>query len=376
MGDDKITYAGYPFKETPDKYLNDKTVLLLDSLLDERLSEVMELYMDSFFTRDKELYDEFKDTYAEFREYLKNHDNNKLVTKTKNYLISPTWKEYEFDPEKIYMESSFIELDEFKSKIKNKYPLYIVFNNSSHWFSKIITKMSKGDYSHVGLSFNGPDEIISFSMDDKSDGIKIENMLELISLRNPRYLKVVALPLDKETYKEIYQSLYKIRLKKRKYKYDLRSVLLFPFQKAEKVLDWTWDNTTFFCSQFVSWIIGNVYDVIENVNITPTDLVNKVDNIDSSITIFEGTVDDFNLSFFHDIEDNVRDAKSRIEKTARKEVEKLNLELKQESRLLKESSSSDNGRYVSTATDIIYRGYNDDEFNTKYNNAIKKIIGL
>lgn len=374
MGNRRLEYMEFKFKETPDKYLDDKELLLYNDLFDNKIDDVMEPYMESFFTQKEDWYEEYKLEFNDFMKFLNNHENQELVQEFKNKYISESPVEYNFDLDKTYMESTQMSLKEMKSKFKDKIPLYLIFNNSSHWFSKIITKISKGDFSHVGMSFKGPGEILSFSMGDKSDGMKVENMIELINDRSSEYIKIVAIPLDKKTYQNIYRVVHQMRLERSKYTYDLVSVITFPFRKAEEIVDWSWKNTSFFCSQFVSWVLGNAFDSIDTSHLTPVGLMNKVEEINNVVTIFEGSVNDFDPQIFSKFENSYRKTKDKLEDKAIRDIKKIKSKLKQESRLLSEVSSINEEKNMNTVYNILYNEFPDDSLNSNYHKAFNSLI--
>lgn len=377
MGD-RLRYMKFPFKKRPDEYLHDKKVFLLNEVLDHTLEDVMALYMDSFYTQNEELYNEFQEKYNEFKSYLENVEDEELVSEVQDYLLEENeTNEFEFPEGEVYLESTKINLDEFDfNEFKDKVPVYAIFTAGSSWYSKVIMKFSRGDYSHAGFSLDGPEEILSFDKGKKSDGLKLENLYEMISDRRPTYLNITALPVSKEVYEKLYRTVYKVKLKREKYKYDLKSVILFPFTGVERFIDWTEENVTAFCSKFVAWIIDNVYGIIDNINITPSDLSDKVKDIDESFTVFEGTLDDFNLELFTDFERRFRDTKSSIERRVKNSIDKDDITFTDmaKEKLITESFGAKEDRKIYSLTNIIYSGHPDDDMNTKYHRALNSIL--
>lgn len=261
--------------------------------------------------------------------------------------------------------------DNIKNKIKNMIPIYIIFNNSHSWKSKLIAKFTKGPYSHVSLSFLGLSEIISFGDNKKNNGIIIENIYEFYSNRKPSKLKVIALFLPYNDYKKIYKIVSEFRKNIRKYRYSLKELLLFPFLPKRSPRDIK-DKEKYFCSQFVIWALGNISDKISNINVDPNTVSEMLSDTKDFIKLilFEGDVNDFDEEFITEFENSIKVDKNKIHNKIEKDIgiERIFY--------LKESNDIvyDDNYILGILNEVVYEKIGDDNNNSKYINKLNELI--
>lgn len=381
MGDKLINKMEFPFKETPEVYLEDSKVKFFNEFFDNNeLEELLSLYMDSFYLRKSKFYNEFQEKYKEFMECLNEDPEFKDIIE--DYFFSENMNEYEFEEDELYYESTSIEINsDIKNKVEDKYPVYIIFNNSTSWYSKLITKFTKGDYSHASLSLSGVDEMISFEGDPTENGLIVENFYEMLSRRKPEYIKINALMVTEEQYIKIAKLVKKFKQNAKQYKYNYKGIVTFHLKKVmnkvQKTSQLTWENTHFFCSQFVGWLVANISNIVDDVNVSPVGLSKKIENSSDTLTVFDGVVDDFNVNLVKDFEDLFRKQKRRIRKKLQPATKQLEIDNDAIDKMfLKESVeiSSSSNRRITDMSKIIYGGYPDDDNNSKYNFSLNTLV--
>lgn len=270
-----------------------------------------------------------------------------------------------------------INISDFKNikqKVKGLVPIYIVFNDSEAIVSKIINKFTKGDFSHTSLSLTGMDEIISFGAENKNNGIQVENIYEFYSNRNPKKIKIISFFVSEKDYEKISEVLLRFRNQFKKYKYSYRGLILFPFLPSVPPSDGLWKKNKFFCSQFLSWCLSNVTKAITDINISPNDLNRIIEesDINETLVLYDGNVEDFNENLIHEFEDSLNINKEKINTKVKKKIKnkkEINI-----TNFFKESDNDIISDLLNSIYEFIYLNDNQEEEKYGYINKVNMII--
>jgi hypothetical protein len=287
----------YPIRHTPEILGKmSGTIDVADLLYDGELSELLQKYTESFYNpNDILIYDKFIKAFERFNETHK--DNIEMLNES-------LFCEAQIS-ENIALDNKprFVEFDkELKDTFKDKIPIYILFNSADHMISKLITFFTRGDFSHASLA-TGMDKIHSFGMTTRGDGVEINNILEFLSLKNPRYFKVIAIPVDRHTYIKMRIILKHFEDSVRKFKYSRKKLFMFPFTPSRKY--GSVHNSEFICTEFVMYTLNvagfNSKDI--SVKISPSGLSSKLDK--NHTTLYNGSGYDFPLSYIQSFENHI-----------------------------------------------------------------------
>ncbi|MGL6132359.1 MAG: hypothetical protein ACRCZ9_12175 [Fusobacteriaceae bacterium] len=192
--------------------------------------------------------------------------------------------------------------------IDNKiFPVYIMFNDAHTMVSKSIRLLTRSKYSHVSMSTKGLSEFISFGNTDKNNGLLFESFWEMLDLRKPQRIKIVAVMMNESSYREIQGMLVRYTAKISDLKYSYKDVMSLPFlKKCPKLVGG--DKRDFICSQFIAWILTFIknsegvihFDKIDDILVTPGKLNDMISN--RTHMIFEGKLDNFKPSMIDEFE--------------------------------------------------------------------------
>lgn len=290
-------------------------------------------------------------------------------------MMSDILFENDFYEEELISESyEFNNVDELKKRTSGLVPVYVIFNNSGALISKIITKFTKGDFSHSSLSLTGMDEIISFGDGKKNNGIQIENIYEFYSNRHPDRLKVVAFFVSERDYEKIYEVVSRFRKQFKKYKYSYKGLILFPFLPSVPPHNNLWEKDTFFCSQFLSWCLGNVTKAISDINISPNDLNKIIDESEvmNTLTLFDGKVDDFDEDMVYKFENSLGINKSKLNQKVKRNIDdkkEINI-----TNFFKESPDDLISELTNDLFGLVYQEELSEDEKYRYNNKLNMVV--
>jgi hypothetical protein len=279
-----------------------------------------------------------------------------------------------YEGELIKETYDFNNSDDLKRKTSGLIPVYIIFNNSGALISKIITKFTKGDFSHSSLSLTGMDEIISFGDGNKNNGIQVENIYEFYSSRSPERLKVVAFFVSERDYEKIYEVLARFRKQFKKYRYSYKGLILFPFLPSVPPHNSLWEKDKFFCSQFLSWCLGNITKAITDVNISPNDLNKIIDESEvmNTLVLFDGKTEDFDEEMIYKFEKSLDINKNKLNKKV-----KRNIDSKKEinmTNFFKESGDDLISELTADLINLVYQEELSEDEKYRYNNKLNMVI--
>ncbi|MFW6015198.1 MAG: hypothetical protein ACOCRK_02025 [bacterium] len=350
------------------------------------------------------VYDKYKDLIAKWKKSYEEKNNTKFKILDSTYefidpieeyrneegiygkpLVGKKHKQKQFEKidkmfqndQNILIKESydFSNTDEMKRKVSGLVPIYIIFNNSSHIISKIITKFTKGDFSHASLSLTGMDQIISFGDGKKNNGIQVENIYEFYSNRKPDRIKIISFFVTEYDYEKIYEILTRFRKQFKKYRYSYRGLILFPFLPSVPPHHSLWNKKEFFCSQFLSWCLGNITKAITNINISPNDLNRIIDESEvmNTLVLFDGKVEDFDEELIYKFEDALGIDKEKTNIKVKRRVEskkEINI-----TNFFKESDNDIISELLGALCDYVYDEIDtDDEEKFTYINKLNMII--
>ena len=211
-------------------------------------------------------------------------------------------------------------MDESK-QIKDKIPVFFIFNGGKSLFSRMIMFFTNGDFSHASISTDGLNEIVSFATTEQNNGLVVENYYDFLRIRNPKVIGIHAVLVSFEDYKIIKESIEYYKSDVNGHKYSWKKFFMVPFQLFDKTE--RQDDPDLICSEFVMHMIKNTdtikeLDADSEIILTPTDVRNKIKVI--SQEIYEGPPENFDESlvknFYNYVHKTAIDKKKQIDKEA------------------------------------------------------------
>lgn len=216
-----------------------------------------------------------------------------------------------------------------EKKIKDKLPVFFIFNGGNNVISKTIMLFTRSDFSHISISLSGLDEIISFATTDQNYGLVVENWFDFRHIRKPVNIGVHFIDVPLEEYEKIKNMIEFHKAHTHEYTYSFKKMFTTPFKT---IMDYSKEEgTSFICSEFVYYLIvgTSIADHLpeeykKDVLITPKEFKDKV--LTKSNILYEGKIDNFNPESAHAVynlyDDNVLAKKKAIDKRLEKKYEK------------------------------------------------------
>lgn len=198
---------------------------------------------------------------------------------------------------------------ENKGKIKDRLPVFFIFNGGKNVVSSAIMFFTQGDFSHVSISTNGLNEIISFATTEQNHGLVVENYYDFVRIRKPKVIGVYASLVTLADYEKIKDSIEYYKANTNKYGYSWKKFFLFPF-KSKQVTGVNKDTTELICSEYVTYLVSNT-ELAEDIQknggelkplMTPTAVRDNISLV--SQQLYEGMEENFNekvITEFYDL---------------------------------------------------------------------------
>lgn len=170
---------------------------------------------------------------------------------------------------------------------KRRYPLYVLLTYVGSGLAKVITRYTKGIYSHAAISLDSDlERIYSYNVSD--NGFAIESLKRYLSLDPNSNMCVYTILLTKEELLKVKVKLDYFLLNKKKTKYSVLNILGLLVNKPVELAN------DMICSQFVDYILKTVDIDVTHKNsglVTPNDLYLAMNP--SIFKIFEGKMVDY-----------------------------------------------------------------------------------
>lgn len=284
------------YKKSMKKWL-DSYRLLASGIINEDLKEQNKLWIE-----------QLEDLYSE----LKNAPNIGMVNSIKQSILELGWNpEIDFD-----IDTRCKVRNVMVNKLKNKYskevhnltpflpvineptinesadsekryPLYILLTYVASGAAKIITRYTKGIYSHAAISLDSDlKRIYSYNIMD--NGFAIESIDGYLSLDPNSNMAVYTVLLTKENLMKVKTKLDYFLLNKKKTKYSILNILGVMLNKPVELAN------DMICSQFVDYILKTIdIDITHKHSglVTPNDLYLAMNP--TIFKIFEGKMVDY-----------------------------------------------------------------------------------
>jgi hypothetical protein len=154
------------------QHLSRKTKEIMFSKLDDVYYKMLEADADTDY--------DFYHVWNDINENFEISDSEKEIidflcfTRTRRFTESTYLKELDIT-----------EAVKSEKKIKDKVPIFFIFNGGNNVLSRSIMLFTQSNFSHVSLSTSGLDEIISFATTSQNFGL----VVKLIISSNPDVLK-------------------------------------------------------------------------------------------------------------------------------------------------------------------------------------------
>lgn len=223
----------------------------------------------------------------------------------------------------------------------DKVPLFIVLSYNGDLFSKIITKYTKGKFSHSALGLEPElDRLYSYNVVDK--GFTIESLEGYQKKNSESSLAVMCTFITKEQLKKIKINLDFLIANKNKTRYSVTNIIGIGLNKDFEF------NINMICSQFVDRMLKMVN--VDFVN-KPSGLVTPNDfyiNTSSKIyKIYEGNVMEYNS-------DKVRTLIKKLQKNSNYVIKEQQLSILNESQFIESINNNiDTMLYLNENSDVL-----------------------
>lgn len=280
---------------------------------------------------------------------------------------------------KLSNNSEVLDITEFYNKCEpmeyvyeskenvDKVPLFVVLSYSGDFFSNIITKYTKGRFSHSALGL-GPelDKLYSYNVVDK--GFTIESLEKYQKKNNESNIAVMCIFITKEQLKKIKINLDFLIANKNQTKYSIVNILGIALNKDFEL------NINMICSQFVDRMLKMVnidYTNKPSGLVTPNDFyINRSDKV---YKIYDGNVMSYNP-------DKARTLIKKLQKNSNYVIKEQQLSILNESQFINSIDNNidtmlylnENTNILSNDTKAIYESYIKPYVDIYYYNEAKE----
>lgn len=262
-------------------------------------------------------------------EFIKNSslisesDRKELV----DLLITETVMEYELTP---ILKELNIEEAPIDKKVKDRVPIFFIFNGGSKILSRMIMALTRSDFSHVSISLSGLDEIISFATTQQNFGLVVENWFDFCHIRAPKNIGLHFIDVPFSEYEKIKNTIEFHKAHTNEYTYSFKKLFTAPFKP---LMDYSKDDSgAYICSEFVYYLISDtsITDHLPekerlDLMITPKEFREKI--LAKSNIVYEGGIENFNPTSINSVynlyDPSVLSKKKAIDKKIEKKYEKI-----------------------------------------------------
>ena len=249
----------------------------------------------------------------------------------------------------------------------DRVPLFIVLSYSGDTFAKIITKYTKGKFSHSALGLEPElDRLYSYNVVDK--GFAIESLERYQKKNSKSNLAVMCVFITKEQLKKIKINLDFLIANKNKTRYSVTNILGIGLNKDFEF------NINMICSQFVDRILKMVNaDYVNKPSglVTPNDFyIHKTNKV---YKIYEGNIMEYNP-------DKVRTLIKKLQKNSNYVIKEQQLSIVNESQFIESIDNNidtmlylnENSNILSDNSKVIYESYIKPYTDIYYYNEAKE----
>ena len=264
------------------QHLSKKTKEIMFSKLDDVYYKMLEADVDANY--------DFYRVWNDINENFEISDSEKEIidflcfTRTRRFTESTYLKELDIT-----------EAVKPEKKIKDRVPIFFIFNGGNNILSRSIMLFTQSNFSHVSLSTSGLDEIISFATTSQNFGLVVENWFDFCHIRKPKYIGVHFIDVPLEEYRKIKNSIEFHKAHTKEYYYSFKKLFAVPFQPVLKYNE----PNGYICSEFVNYIVNGTSiaetlpaDEANKIIITPKDFKDKISK--KSTVVYEGLIENFN----------------------------------------------------------------------------------
>lgn len=191
--------------------------------------------------------------------------------------------------------NSFIASDYIQEAKREKlYPISIVLVKGNSTFSNIITKVTKGEFSHSAICLdNDFNKLYSFNLNNEFNNKGGFSLESISKYPKENRLSVFTFFVNKEKWDKINENVQNLLFNIKNTAYSSANILLYPFKKINLNRE---DNMI--CSQFVDKML-KLADIditkIDSSKVTPSYLYNVSIKNSKIYKVFDGTVRDFDF---------------------------------------------------------------------------------
>ena len=223
-----------------------------------------------------------------------------------------------------------IEEAPIEKKIKDRVPIFFIFNGGSKILSRMIMTLTRSDFSHVSISLSGLDEIISFATTKQNFGLVVENWFDFCHIRDPKNIGLHFIDVPFDEYEKIKNTIEFHKAHTSEYTYSFKKLFTVPFKP---MMDYSKDDSSaYICSEFVYYLISgtSIVDHLPekerlDLMITPKEFRDKI--LVKSNIVYEGGIENFNPSSINSVynlyDPSVLAKKKAIDKRIEKKYEKV-----------------------------------------------------
>lgn len=189
-----------------------------------------------------------------------------------------------------FIASDYIQ----EAKHEKLYPISIVLVKGNSTFSKAITKVTKGEFSHSALCLdNDFNKLYSFNLNNEFNDKGGFSLESISKYPKENRLSVFTFFVTKDKWDKINENVQSLLYNIKNTTYSSINILLFPFKKINLNRD-----NTMICSQFVDKML-KLADVditkIDSSKVTPNYLYNVSIKNSKIYKLYDGTVGDFDF---------------------------------------------------------------------------------
>ena len=209
-------------------------------------------------------------------------------------------------------------------------PIYVILTSGTSIVSKMIMKFTNSKYSHCTLCLNYY-ETISMGTTSKNYGIAVESVYEFPDRFRNGDIKICRKYVPISVFMSMSKAVEKYKLTYKKIKYSFLKITNFFKWVPKRNIKSYRNETSFICSEFVSYILSRVDDfnkILKKQNIkqdrggkymlSPKDVEGAI--TDTFEVVYEGSVYGIPLTFMYDMDKNYVNLKNKLTKDVLKSL--------------------------------------------------------